>query len=145
MSGVTNNARAGDVYKYVDDNGTLVYSDLPPANRQAFEEVKLPYYPPANPEARRQTIEQMRETSDRLRADRLEREAARKPEEKPDTATTRPRAEEERRVYPYWYRQQRIDRESRNRGRRYSGPTEPSTGEERLRQNLRSPLNVPRQ
>lgn len=145
LSGFAGNAQAGGVYKYVDDNGTVVYSEFPPGNQQVFEEVKLPYYPPVDPEARRRTLEEMRATSDRLQADRLEREAARAPEDEPKAGPSRPQTEDDRRTYPYWYRQDRYrnpsrDRGASDRGRASSGPPEPTTGEERLRQNLRSPL-----
>lgn len=146
FAGITESSLAAGVYKYVDSNGTVVFSDLPPGNQQAFEEVKLPYYPPVNPEERRQTMQEIRETSDRLRADRLEREAARETEEEPKAVNRKVRVESEPRDYPYWYRNQRDrDRYPRNRGRESTEPTTPETGEERLRRNLRSPLNVPRQ
>ena len=70
-------ALGATVYKTVDADGKVSYSDTPPPQGVAAEviETRDAYAGPDPDTAER--LQQMRETTDRLRADRLEREQAR--------------------------------------------------------------------
>lgn len=70
---------AAKVYKYVDAEGRVTYSDQPPAEGDAVEvlDLQLPERSQADIDNDLARIEAMRETTDRMAADRREREAAR--------------------------------------------------------------------
>lgn len=67
-------AHAQTVYRSVDETGAVSFSDTPPADEQAVEELTLNVAPPQDPEAYEQSLEDMRETTDRMAEDRRERE-----------------------------------------------------------------------
>lgn len=72
-------AIAATVYKTVDENGRVTYSDQPPQDGAAVEVLDLQVQPRSAQEIEGDLarIEAMRETTDRMAADRREREAAR--------------------------------------------------------------------
>lgn len=72
-------APGATVYKSVGADGTVRYSDKPPPDNSPTEEIHLPDRPPVTLPDTRSLMEQMAATTDRLKADRLEREAARQP------------------------------------------------------------------
>lgn len=65
-------ALAATVYKVVDDNGVVSFSDTPQA--QDAEVVKISTPPLQSPEVTSANLEAMRETTDRMAEDRRERE-----------------------------------------------------------------------
>jgi len=73
------NLSAETVYKYRDEKGAIAYGDTPPRHTSDYEQITLPASAPTDPAHHQATLEQITETSDRLRADRLKREQARKP------------------------------------------------------------------
>lgn len=70
---------AATVYKTVDAEGRVTYSDQPPGEGEVAEvlDIQLPERNPSDVEDDLARIEAMRETTDRMAADRREREAAR--------------------------------------------------------------------
>ena len=72
-------ASGATVYKTVDENGRVTYSDQPPGDGEAVEVLNLQVEPRSAEEIEGDLarIEAMRETTDRMAADRREREAAR--------------------------------------------------------------------
>lgn len=67
-------ARAETVYKYVNEQGAITYSDSPPAATEDYEEITLRDYSPGDADAQRQTTEEMTRAAERLKADRRQRE-----------------------------------------------------------------------
>jgi cell division protein FtsN len=67
-------AQAQTVYKSVDENGNVTFSDTPPADDRVAEQLELNVPAPAAPEDQAQYLQDMRETTDRMAADRRERE-----------------------------------------------------------------------
>ncbi len=65
-------ALATTVYKVVDDNGVVSFSDTP--QTQDADVVTISAPPPQSPEATSANLEAMRETTDRMAEDRRERE-----------------------------------------------------------------------
>jgi len=65
---------AATIYKTVDENGVVQFSDVPPENDQAVEVLELRYDPATNDSESRQRLEDMRTTTDRMVADRHQRE-----------------------------------------------------------------------
>jgi hypothetical protein len=64
------------VYKWVDTNGNVTYSENPPPDAGAAEWIKLPPPPPPPEiEAAQQRAKALQELGDRLARERLEREA----------------------------------------------------------------------
>ncbi|MDY0070328.1 MAG: DUF4124 domain-containing protein [Porticoccaceae bacterium] len=76
---VAGDSLAGTVYKSVDAEGRVRYSDQPPADGRILETIRLPDRAPATVPARGDLVEQMAATTARLKADRLAREADRAP------------------------------------------------------------------
>lgn len=62
------------VYRTVDENGVVSFSDTPPEGDPMVESITIDTPQPQSPEASRQRLEDMRETTDRMAADRRERE-----------------------------------------------------------------------
>jgi hypothetical protein len=62
------------VYRTVDEKGVVSFSDSPPADDVEAEKITIDAPQPQSPEAARQRLEDMRETTDRMAADRRERE-----------------------------------------------------------------------
>jgi hypothetical protein len=86
----TAQAEPTTVYRTVDAQGTVTFSDQPPADAPA-EVLSIDVPPPADPGLLEERLEAMRETTERMAADRLAREsqraelaAARKPEPQPE-------------------------------------------------------------
>ncbi|MCK9504412.1 MAG: DUF4124 domain-containing protein [Porticoccaceae bacterium] len=67
-------ASAATVYKYRDENGAITYSDSPPTHTDDYEIIEIQSSEPSDPQAHQQMLEQMAKTSDRLQADRRQRE-----------------------------------------------------------------------
>lgn len=67
-------AQAQTVYRSVDETGAVSFTDTPPVDEQDVEEVRLNVAAPQDPEAYQQSLEDMRETTDRMADDRRERE-----------------------------------------------------------------------
>lgn len=66
--------QAATVYKTVDDNGVVSYSDTPPAEGVVTETLVIDVQDPQLTETEQQRIEDMRATTDRMVADREARE-----------------------------------------------------------------------
>ena len=67
-------AGAATVYRTVDENGVVTFSDTPPPGEGPVETMTIDTPPPQDPAAHQQRLEDMRETTDRMAADRRERE-----------------------------------------------------------------------
>jgi TolA-binding protein len=65
---------AATVYKSVDENGVVSYSDTAPAQDQQAEVMVIDVQPGADDELAQDQLEAMRETTDRMVADRQQRE-----------------------------------------------------------------------
>jgi Domain of unknown function (DUF4124) len=65
---------AATVYKTVDETGVVSFSDTPPAEGIAVETVVIEEQAPVSGALTEQRLEDMRETTDRMVADRLARE-----------------------------------------------------------------------
>lgn len=62
------------VYKTVDENGVVSFSDTPPGDPAQAEKLQINAPPPSSTGEYQQNLEDMRETTDRMAADRRERE-----------------------------------------------------------------------
>jgi len=69
--------RAATVYKSVDDNGVVSYSDTRPEGEADVETLVIEVQDPELTETEQQRLEAMRETTDRMAADRMAREKQR--------------------------------------------------------------------
>ncbi|TXS93869.1 DUF4124 domain-containing protein [Parahaliea maris] len=67
-------ADSATVYKTVDEDGVVSFSDTPPAEGKTAETLEYSTANSAPDEAYQQRLEDMRETTDRMAADRRERE-----------------------------------------------------------------------
>ena len=65
---------AATVYKTVDENGVVSYSDTAPAQDQQAEVMVIDVQAPADDELAQEQLEAMRETTDRMVTDRQQRE-----------------------------------------------------------------------
>jgi hypothetical protein len=113
-------ALAETVFRSVDENGVVTFSDTPPDGDAEVESITIDTPEAQSPEAARQRLEDMRETTDRMAADRREREKHRA-EMRELQARTQPQSQNGQ--VPYYsdyypvYSGGRIDR------RRYYGGT----------------------
>lgn len=62
------------VYRHVDENGVVTFSDTPPEGELEAEAVNIATPPAQNPDSYLENLDAMRETTDRMAADRRERE-----------------------------------------------------------------------
>ena len=69
--------QAATVYRTVDENGVVSFSDTPPAGDAPVETMKINAATPEVSPEEQQRLEDMRETTDRMAADRREREKQR--------------------------------------------------------------------
>ena len=67
-------AVAETVFRSVDEHGVVTFSDTPPDGDADVESITIDTPEAQSPEAARQRLEDMRETTDRMAADRRERE-----------------------------------------------------------------------
>lgn len=67
-------AAPATVYKTVDDRGHVTFSDTPPKDGTATETLQIHTTEPLTDQASQQRLEDMRETTDRMAADRRQRE-----------------------------------------------------------------------
>ena len=67
-------AMAATVYKTVDEQGVVSFSDIPPVGDPSVQTMEISAATPAGSEDAQQRLEDMRETTDRMAADRRERE-----------------------------------------------------------------------
>ena len=101
---------AATVYKTTDDSGAVSFSDKPPADATAAETIHIDTAPPLAPEESARRLEATRATTERMAADRREREQHRAelrtrraeaersvPEPAPTYTIYTPR------TYPYYY------------------------------------------
>ncbi len=65
---------AATVFKSVDENGVVTFSDTPPEGGVPAETLQIETPPPQDPQAHREQLETLRETTDRMVADRMARE-----------------------------------------------------------------------
>lgn len=72
-------AAASTVYKSVQPDGTVRFSDKPPGQDGDVEVIQLPRYAPVSVPDSNKLVADMAATADRLREDRLRREAERTP------------------------------------------------------------------
>lgn len=70
----TAQAAPATVYKTVDDRGHVTFSDTPPEDGTAAETLQIRTAEPLTDEASQQRLEDMRETTDRIAAERRQRE-----------------------------------------------------------------------
>jgi TolA-binding protein len=69
--------QAATVYRTVDESGVVSFSDTPPAGDAPVETMKINAATPKVSPEEQQQLEDMRETTDRMAADRREREKQR--------------------------------------------------------------------
>ena len=62
------------VYRTVNEQGVVSFSDTPPAGDEAVEKVQIDVATPQAPDEYLERLEAMRETTDRMAQDRRERE-----------------------------------------------------------------------
>lgn len=62
------------VYKTVDENGVVTFSDAAPADNESVERVDIDVVEPQLDETEQQRLDAMRETTDRMASDRMARE-----------------------------------------------------------------------
>ena len=67
-------AQGQTVYKSVDESGNVTFSDTPPADSKDVEQIQVQAPAPQSSGEQQQALEDMRETTDRMAADRRERE-----------------------------------------------------------------------
>lgn len=67
-------AQGQTVYKSVDEDGNVTFSDSPPADAKETQELQVNVPDPQPTGEQQQALEDMRETTDRMAADRRERE-----------------------------------------------------------------------
>lgn len=67
-------APGATVYRSVDENGVVSFSDTPPEGDTAVDTLQIEARDPEPSEAERERLEAMRDTTDRMAADRRERE-----------------------------------------------------------------------
>lgn len=91
---------AATVYKSVDENGVVVFSDSPPAEDVAVETLVIDAQAPQQSPLKQQRLEEMRETTDRMVADRMAREKHRAEIEKLQAET---QAELSAQEFPDYY------------------------------------------
>lgn len=112
---------AQTVYRSVDENGVVTFSDAPPGGEVEVESITIDAPQAQSPEAARQRLEDMRETTDRMAADRREREKHRaemrelQARNQPQSQPTYERGYDD--YYPYSYTSSRVSR------KRYYGDT----------------------
>lgn len=94
-------ATGATVYKSVDADGTVRYSDKPPQGNDPVEKIHLPDRVPVTLPDTESLLAQMAATTERLKADRLEREAARQPRSPPAVTRDYPQSEPQRQYWPY--------------------------------------------
>ena len=70
-------AAATTVYKWVDESGQVSFSDQPPSAVQEVQTLHLDIPAPVDAELTERRLTQMREVTDRMAADRREREKVR--------------------------------------------------------------------
>jgi septal ring-binding cell division protein DamX len=86
-------AQAATVYKTVDEDGVVSFSDTKPASDEPVETLKINAQAPAgSAEEEQQRLEDMRETTDRMAADRMAREKQRAElrQQQPQTTPAQP-------------------------------------------------------
>jgi len=67
-------AGAATVFRSVDENGVVTFSDMPPEADVPSETLSIDVPAPQDPEQYQENLDSMRETTDRMAADRRERE-----------------------------------------------------------------------
>jgi len=77
LVGASLSSTAATVYKTVDADGHVSYSDQPPKAGAEAERIEIPAYQPARSEEDAARVDAMREVTERMREDRLERERVR--------------------------------------------------------------------
>lgn len=70
-------AQAATVFRTVDENGVVNFSDTPPQDSVPVETIEIAVQQPHDPQLSQDNLEAMRETTDRMAADRKEREEQR--------------------------------------------------------------------
>jgi hypothetical protein len=74
LPGLAMPSAAATVYKTVDENGVVTYSDKPPAAEVEVETLVIDVQTPELSESAHEQLEDLRETTDRMVADRQQRE-----------------------------------------------------------------------
>ena len=74
FTGVAALAQGTTVYRHVDENGVVTFSDTPPEGEQDAETLNIATPAAQDPDAYLENLDAMRETTDRMAADRRERE-----------------------------------------------------------------------
>lgn len=141
---MTPEAHGGKVYKYVNAQGAVTYSDSPPAETEEFEEITLPDYAAGDADAQRQTTEDMAQTTERLQADRRQREQDRKKANPVTPPMVYSPAPEETRDptlypgYPYYY-----NRPYHRPRPRPQAPYRVDNSRSSMEDKLRTPITMP--
>ncbi len=82
-------AQAATVYKTVDEDGVVSFSDTKPVSNEPVETLKInAQAPPGSAEEEQRRLEEMRETTDRMAADRMAREKQRAEQRQQQPQTT---------------------------------------------------------
>ena len=74
LTGAAALAQGTTVYRHVDQNGVVTFSDTPPEGEQDAETLNIATPAAQDPDAYLENLDAMRETTDRMAADRRERE-----------------------------------------------------------------------
>ena len=82
--------QAATVYKTVDEDGVVSFSDTKPVSEEPVETLKINAQAPPVSAAEQQRLEDMRETTDRMAADRMAREKQRAELRQPQTPPQQP-------------------------------------------------------
>ncbi|WP_241505917.1 DUF4124 domain-containing protein [Parahaliea mediterranea] len=97
LCAATTLADTATVYKTVDEQGNVSFSDSPPAPGASAQTLHYPTADPSDSDTYRQRLEDMRDTTDRMAADRREREQQRAEQRRELAATDRGPADD---TYP---------------------------------------------
>lgn len=94
---------AATVYKTVDENGVVSYSDTPPEGDVSVETLTIDAAAPELSDTERQRLDDMRETTDRMVADRQQREKHRAELRKEQAQSPLPNSQPVYPAYPGTY------------------------------------------
>ena len=95
-------AGAETVYKTVNEQGVTTFSDTPPAGENQVEVLEFDVPPPQDPEAYKERLASMRETTDRMAEDRRAREKHRAELRAEERKNREPQYVYQQ-PYPYYY------------------------------------------
>ncbi len=143
---IASQAPATTVYKSVDDKGVVRFSDRPPDDTSTLVgTLELPARQPAEIPDSRQLMEDMAATTERLREDRLRREARRAPS--PGSTDPDERIEQYPSPSPLWYPPgpwRHGYRPDRSRDQQQHQPPDTRSERDRRRDDMEGTWYIPR-